>query len=51
MITLLILLTILGVLFLGITGVCAILLDPAIAILMIFGAYKGIKWVTGQKKK
>lgn len=51
MITLLILLIILGVLFMILCGGAFILLDPIIAIVIIYCIYKVIKKLTGKNKK
>lgn len=43
---------ILGVLALGLivlSGACVVLIDPIIAILIIYGIYRLIKWITSKK--
>lgn len=50
MVTLFVLLVILGVLLVVLSGACAILLDPLIAILIICGVYKLVKKLTKKKK-
>lgn len=50
MVTLFVLLIIGGILLTILSGMCAILLDPIIAILMIYGLYKLVKKITKKKK-
>ena len=49
MITLLLLSLVLGVVLIMISGIGVILLDPIIAILIVVGVYKLIKWIFGKK--
>ena len=51
MITLLILLTVCCVGVLLISGIGMILLDPIIAILVVYGLYRLIKWLRSRFKK
>jgi len=50
MVTLFVLLIIGGILLTVLSGACAILLDPIIAILIIYGLYKLVKKITKKKK-
>lgn len=49
MITLLLLSLVLGVVLILISGIGVILLDPIIAILIVVGVYKLIKWIFGKR--
>ena len=51
MITLMIIFMILAVIFMIVTGFCAILLDPLIAVLVIVCIYKLVKKLFFSKKK
>lgn len=51
MLTLLILLILGGILLMCLSGVAALLLDPIIAILILFGLYKIVDKVFNKKKK
>lgn len=49
MITLFILLLVMGVVMICITGVCAFLLDPIIAVLIICAVYKLVKYLFSKR--
>ena len=51
MITLIILLVVAAILLVCLSGVCALLLDPLIAILAIYGIYKLVTLCFKKKKK
>ena len=51
MITLAIILVVLALLFMAISGVCAILVDPILAILILYGLYRLVKRFVFNKKK
>ena len=48
--TLLILLLLCGAGLIAVTGVCMVLLDPIIAVLIIYGVYKLASSIFGKKK-
>lgn len=51
MVTIFVILIILGVLLAVICTGAIVLIDPIIAILIIYGFYKLVRWLTGKKKK
>lgn len=49
MLTILMILLVLGLGLIVVSGVAVVLIDPIIAILIIYGIYRLIKWITKKK--